>query len=85
MIVGLKKMKKLNKLNLGLKNNWCNDGCVEYFLNDFKKVKKLEKLDLDLSINDIKNKGAIVMLEILNFNLGSLNVNLEYNRIDSKT
>ena len=37
-----------------LKNNYCSDDCVSYFLNDFKKVKKLEKLDLDLSINDIK-------------------------------
>ena len=51
MINGLKKLKKLNKLILHLKNNWINNECVEFFLDDFNKVKKLEKLDLDLSIN----------------------------------
>ena len=51
MINGLKKLKKLNKLILHLKNNWIEDKCIYIFLDDFNKVKKLEKLDLDLSIN----------------------------------
>ena len=45
------------------------DDCIDFFLGDFDKVKKLEKLELDLSINQIKNKGAIKMLEIIKFNL----------------
>ena len=54
VIIGLKKFKKLNKLILHLKNNSCNNECVDFFLSDFNKLKKLEKLDLDLSINHIK-------------------------------
>ena len=69
IIFGLKKFKKLNKLILHLKNNSCNDECVEFFLDDFKKLKKLEKLDLDLSINYIKNKGGIRMLDILKYSI----------------
>ena len=69
MINGLKKFKKLNKLILHLKNNDCNNECVEFFLSDFKKLKKLEKLDLDLSSNYIKNKGAIRMLDIVKFSI----------------
>ena len=69
MINGLKKFKKLNKLILHLKNNYCIDECVDFFLDDFKKVKKLEKLGLDLSINHIKNKGAIRMLDILKYSI----------------
>ena len=68
-ILGLKKFKKLNKLILHLKNNYCNDECVDFFLDDFKKVKKLEKLDLDLSINSIRNKGAIRILDILKYSI----------------
>ena len=34
-----------------------------------KKVKKLEKLNLDLSINMIKDKGALSILEILKYGL----------------
>ena len=79
MINGLKKFKKLNKLILHLKNNDCNDECVDFFLDDFKKVKKLEKLDFDLSTNQIRNKGAIRMLDIMKFSIQNLSVNLEYN------
>ena len=52
---------------------------VDFFFSDFKKLKKLEKLELDLSINHIKNKGAIKMLNILKYGLENLSVNLEYN------
>ena len=76
MINGLKKLKKLNKLILHLKNNYCIDECIDTFLDDFNKIKKLEKLDLNLSTNHINNKGAIKMLDILEFNLPNLNVNL---------
>ena len=69
IILGLKKFKKLNKLILHLKNNSCNDDCIDFFLGDFNKLKKLEKLDLDLSINQIKNKGAIKMLDILKYSI----------------
>ena len=69
IIFGLKKFKKLNKLILHLKNNDCIDECIEFFLSDFKKIKKLEKLDLDLSINYIKNKGAIRMLDIMKYSI----------------
>ena len=76
MIFGLKKLKKLNKLILHLKNNWIENKCIDTFLDDFNKVKKLEKLDLNLSTNHIRNKGGIKMLDILEFNLPNLNVNL---------
>ena len=65
----MKKWKKLNRLIIHLKGNECCDNCIEFFLSDFKKVKKLEKLDLDLSINHIKDKGALEMLKILKYSL----------------
>ena len=42
---------------------------VDFFLGDFKKLKKLEKLELDLSINHIRNKGGIKMLDILKYSI----------------
>ncbi len=69
MIIGLKKLRKLNRLIGNLKGNNCNNKCIDFFLGDFERVKKLEKLDLDLSINHIKNKGAIRMLDILKYSL----------------
>ena len=59
----------MNKLIINLKENELRDNCIDYFLSDFKEVKKLEKLDLDLSINHIKDKGAIEMLKILKYGL----------------
>ena len=85
MILGLKKWKKLNRLIINLKGNRCSNDCIDFFLSDFKKVKKLEKLNLDLSINRIKDKGALWMLEILKFSLENLQVDLKYNWISNKT
>ena len=64
MILGLKKLKKLNKLILNLRNNGIMDNCIDVLFDNLLKVKKLKKLELNLSVNNISDVGAGKILKI---------------------
>ena len=64
MIIGLKKLRKLNRLIMHLKKNRINDDCIDILFEDLLKVKKLKKLELNLNVNNISDVGANKILEI---------------------
>ncbi len=58
MLFGVKKFKRMNKLTMMLKKNRIEDICIDMLFRNLLKVKILRKLELNLSINQIKDKGA---------------------------